>query len=164
MRIRGLMRLLAALMAGLLVFGACGSDSDDGGGTATDQPVGDGDTSGVFAAGCAEAVARFAEAQARVAEATGAALDGSDVDFDEVTEQIRALADAAPDDIADDFQVYADQLIPFYEGLAEMDLQPDQPPTQEQAERFVELGDQLDNEALETATTNIQDWFENECQ
>jgi hypothetical protein len=81
----------------------------------------------------------------------------------DVEAQLEQWADQDPDEIKDDFDVFAREMSGYYETLAEIGLSPGATPTAEQLQQLSEAADQVDQEALDEATQNIQSWFDTNC-
>ena len=73
------------------------------------------------------------------------------------------MAEAAPDEIKDDFEVIAAQLGTFYTALAESGYEPRTTPDAEQLAALTALAESFDNETFEEASDNINAWFEANC-
>jgi hypothetical protein len=157
-----------------LLLAACGGD---GGGevtttagpdntsaptTAPDDGDDDGDDDGGVPGGsCLEANEAMAAAMSSYAEAFTGAFDEQAADAIEA--QLGAMADAAPEEISDDFEVMARELSEFYRVLAEIGIAAGATPTAEQLQALSEAADQVDQEALDEASANITAWYEANC-
>lgn len=177
-------RVLVLLLVALVVV-SCGGDaggddtttapSDDVNVTTTTAaaPDDDGDDvgndgdSGVdsLSSTCLEATQGMAAAVSAystgMAEAFGGSLDDESLQL--AADQLEAMADAAPDEIKDDFAVIAAQLGAFYTALAESGYEPGATPDAEQLAELSALAETFDNEAFEEASDNINAWFEANC-
>ncbi|HEX6945952.1 MAG TPA: hypothetical protein VF246_01195 [Acidimicrobiia bacterium] len=91
------------------------------------------------------------------------ALSGAEIDFEEAIAQLHAAADAAPNEIREDFQIVADELEKILLGLAEINLEPGATPTEEQLEALMELGESMDEERFNAAATRLEEWFVENC-
>ena len=178
-------RLMLVLMAGalMLINVACGGSSDDDGvdaasdaTTTTAESSSDDDadddsdsdaiaSSGIFSGDCREAVEAYTEAYGSLGQASAAAMTGdTSVDLTRAGEAIERLAENAPDALKDDFEVLADELVPFYRGLAEIDFDEGKQPTEAQIAKLQELTEDIDQAALQTANQHIDEYFRSECK
>jgi hypothetical protein len=127
----------------------------------------DGSTDGMsgVSAVCLEATQAMASAASAygsgLAGAAGGTLD--EQSLQQAADQIQAMAAAAPDEIKDDFQIIADGLTQFYSALADMGFQPGSVPTEEQLTQLNQIFDSIDQTAFETASNNIEAWFNDNC-
>ncbi len=174
-------RLPVLLTAVVLVFGACGGDDDAADGGAPDDTVaatttapsddgsagGDEGDAGDLALGfggeCQEALAAMGAAVSGV----GGAFSGQvNEDLLQSAEELKAMADAAPDEIRGDLQVIAEVISGFYQSVSDagIDLGSGETPSPEQIEQLAELSAQFDQEAYQTATDNVTEWFEANCE
>ena len=167
----------------LLLVAACGGDgSDEEGSTTTTQAEPDtteavatsepgddsgegSDDSGVISGVCLEATQAMAAAISSYSTGLAGAMGGSldDESLQQSAGQLQAMADAAPDEIRDDFEVIADELEAFYTALAESGYEPGATPTPEQMAQLSELSEVIDQEAFDEASDNIDVWFEANC-
>lgn len=118
-----------------------------------------------FSSTCLEATQGMAAAvnaySTGMAEAFGGSLDDETLQL--TADQLEAMAEAAPDEIKDDFAVIAAQLGDFYTALAESGYEPGATPDAEQLAALSALAESFDNEAFEEASDNINAWFEANC-
>lgn len=134
---------------------------NDSGGQSDSSGDGIGEVSGV----CLEAT----QAMAAAAGAYGSGLAGvaggtlDEQSMEQAANQIQAMAAAAPAEIQDDLQVIADELSAFYTALADMGYEPGSVPTEEQLAQLSALMDSIDQSAFETASNNIEAWFNDNC-
>lgn len=162
-------RLVGVLAVALLV-GACGGAG--GAGTAEGEPAGtdDGAASAngegsVYFGDCNDGLLRFsAEVELPYAEAVGATAASGPVDYETVLDELDGFVEAAPADIREDFQAYADEVGPFLEGLAQIDYDPDGARSDEQVERFGELADEVDSDVVRQSADTIRAWFGGDCR
>lgn len=98
---------------------------------------------------------------AGIAGAAGGSLD--EQTLQQAADQIQAMAAAAPAEIQDDLQVIADGLGQFYRALADMGYEPGSVPTEEQLAQLSTLFESIDQTAFETASNNIDAWFNENC-
>ena len=176
------LRLLAVLLALTLVAAACGDDDDAAGdrsGNETTQDEGGADQAGTdeggtepdgdaasgalpddfFSEDCQQAYDSFLAVQTKL----GVAFTGETGDIEEARASIDALADNAPDEIADAFETFAAQMGVFFDALADIDLEPGAQPTAEQMSQLIEIGETVDEAALEEAGNEISTYFEDVC-
>jgi hypothetical protein len=132
--------------------------ADDGG---SDDDDDDGD--GVFdpSTVCLEAAAAMAAAiQVYTMSFSGAFDDAATAD---VEDDLEEWAANAPEEIKDDFVVYATEMSAYYEALGEIGLTAGATPTAEQLQALSEAADQVDQEAIDEASANINAWFDANC-
>jgi hypothetical protein len=179
------LRLLAALLALALVAAACGDDdtddqsgdetstaetgtdeagtdeaSTDEGGTEPDGDAASGDLpDDFFSEDCQEAYDTFLAVNSKL----GAAFTGETGDIEEARASIDALADNAPDEVADAFETFAAEMGVFFDALADIDLTPGSQPTAEQMSQLIEISETVDEAALEEAGEEISAYFEDVC-
>ncbi len=184
------LRLLAALCALALVASACGDDDDADGdqgeaettqdetgtsdaGTGTDDTgtdeagtdVPDGDAASgdlpdeFFSADCQEAYDSFLAANTQL----GSAFTGQVGDFEEAKANIDALADNAPDEIADAFETFASEMGVFFDALADMGMDTTGQPSPEQLGQLMQAAESVDEAALDEASNEIAAYFEDVC-
>ena len=170
-------RLAALFIALALLLAACGDDGGsssqttadqgpDGGGDA-DQATGDGvdgpqsELDGYFTGDCREAVAAFNSALA----SAGSPLTGGGTPED-AAESLDAVAEAAPDEIKDDFAVLADAYGDFAQSLADAGIDFEDPSsfgTPEAIAALQSLGERFNEAEVEQASDEIEAWFESNC-
>ncbi len=184
------LRLLAALLALALVAAACGDDDSDDqsgdetstagtgtdeagtAGTGTDEtgtdeagtePDGDAASGDLpddfFSEDCQEAYDTFLAVNSKL----GVAFTGETGDIEEARASIDALADNAPDEVADAFETFAAEMGVFFDALADIDLTPGSQPTAEQMSQLIEISETVDEAALEEAGEEISAYFEDVC-
>jgi hypothetical protein len=174
-------RTLAALLIACALFlAACGDDSGsdsenagteqtDDGGDSQDAGDSDGDgpqsdLDGYFTGECADAVGAFNDAIA----SAGTAITGGpdDATLEDTAAQLEAVADAAPDEISDDFGVLADAYAEFAQVLADAGIDLEDPSSFQDPDAVAALqsvGDIFGGEELEQASTEIEAWFTENC-
>jgi hypothetical protein len=178
----GLRRLLVGVVAFALVIAACGGDDDAGSGATTDAPVatttaappassnddgGQLDIGNIFDGECQEAVAGVAAAMSAyttgLARAFGGQLDEEELQA--TADQLRALAESAPDELKGDLDVIAAALAEFYGAFGDIGFDPSggQAPTAEQIQQLTELSEQFDDTGFQEAADNVTAWFEANC-
>ncbi len=163
-------RLLGiALVMALLA--ACGGGSGDA--TTTTQAevtttapdatttTGDDGPDGGLSGMCLESSQAMAEAMEGYGQSFGGA--GDPTDFDTISQQLEAAAEAAPSEIREDFEVLATELGKFYDAMDDFEFTPGQTPSPEQLAAMQAAIESVDQAALETASTNIEAWFEDNC-
>jgi len=181
-------RFVAVFVIGALALAACGGDDDDGGGDAADQTVedqggsagddagdGGGDDTAADSTGGADvgdAGALFTNekcleaVQAMSAAIASAGAFGGTEDLDTAVEQLRAYADAAPDEIADDLGLIADALAEYFQALQEAgldELQPGEVPDADALQALENLPDAFGNQEFQDASERVSEWFDTEC-
>lgn len=156
----------------MTLLAACGGGSGDA--TTTTQPQattttadattttdGIGGPDGGLSEMCLESSEAMAEAMEGYGQSFGA--PGEDADWEALADQLQAAADAAPEEIREDFQVLASELGKFYEAMGDFDFTAGQAPTPEQLAQMQAAIESVDQEALETASANLEAWFEDQC-
>jgi hypothetical protein len=140
-----------------------GPTEDNGGGEVEGTtPPDDGDGMGFSPTQvCVEAAQAMSAAMQSYSSSFSGALD--EATAADVEAQLEQWADQAPDEIKDDFDVFAREMSGYYETLADIGLTPGATPTAEQLQQLSEAADQVDQEALDEATQNIQSWFDTNC-
>jgi hypothetical protein len=175
-------RVLVACLVALLVV-SCGGEGE-GEDTTTTQAAdletttttaasqegdadetGDSGDLGDLSTVCLEATQAMAEAASSYSTGLAEAFSGTldDEALQVAADQLQAMADAAPDEIKDDFMMIADAMAAFYEAFGEMGYEPGAAPTPEQAEQLAQLAETFDNDAFNEASLNIEAWFEENC-
>lgn len=152
--------VVACTLAALIVATACGSDSRENGREAVSDGAGAlsklaGGSIGAEVCGGRAAVAMgraFASALSKTGEVNYA---------DEATALAKA-AEAAPEEIKDDFRVIAEAEAPFLRILGEADLTNYEALTanREYQEALAAMG----SEEFKTATKNVDAWFDEHCK
>jgi hypothetical protein len=131
---------------------------------AADDSGGDGGSSGLSGT-CLEATQAMAAAMSSystgVAGAMGGTLDSEELQ--QVADQLEAMAGAAPAEIQDDLEVIAEELGAFYTALAETGYTGTGTPTPDQIAQLEALSEAIDQEAFDTASANVEAWFEANC-
>jgi hypothetical protein len=176
-------RVLRVLLAVILTFSlaaACGGDddstdasdtsaADDDDTTTTDDDSDDSgvdDVSAFFDAlgdeGCQGLYSLYASVFAGLGNPNG--------ELGDTNQYFRELADNAPDEIADDFEVLADYMRRYFEALEDAGVDFDDPDSvndpeaaQKYIEALTELSEDVDSSELEEASNNINDWAQEEC-
>jgi hypothetical protein len=87
---------------------------------------------------------------------------GSGQDLSKTADVLQEVADEAPAEIKDDFQVLADYLGKVADALG--DVNPGQTPSAEQLQKLQELGTQVDAQKLQQASQNITSWVSKNCR
>jgi hypothetical protein len=120
----------------------------------TTETLGDidlGDLSGE----CAE----LAAIGAKLAQAVG--TQGGDVGAS--ADYFAELADAAPDEIKDDLEVFAEEFATYAEAIAGIDLSGGTTPSAEDIAKLQEASAAFDDPRLEEASANIEAWAQENC-
>ena len=135
--------------------------------TTTTAPGGDDDDGSLdgFSATCLEATQGMAAAvsaySSGMTQAFGGSLDDDSLQL--AADQLEAMAEAAPDEIKDDFAVIATELGAFYTALVEIGYEPGATPDADQLAELSALAESINTEAFEEASDNINAWFEANC-
>lgn len=181
-------RMALMSVAAVVVLAACGGDNDAA--TTTDdvdttvaetttteaaapatteaeQPDDSGEDAGLSGVTtvCLDATQAMGAAVTSYSSGIAGAMGGT---FDEdqlqqVSDQLQAVADAAPDEIKGDLAVIATEVEEFYTAWAEIGYTGPGAPTPEQIEQLEALGDVIDQDAFDEAADNIEAWFEANC-
>lgn len=187
-QIHALRRLGAIVSAGALVFAACGDDDDLGDfGDLSSEDAGDiqdalddidpsdvndfddavnaAESAGIISGDCADAVSAYLSALGNMSSGFAALGGGApgDVDYEAFTAGVQALADQAPSELEDEFEVWSQTLTQFFAGLSEIEFTPGQAPDQATIEQFEVLGEVIDTEEFNAANDAIGDWFDENC-
>ena len=88
---------------------------------------------------------------------------GGDTDVEEAASAMHELADKAPDEIKDDFAVFADYFDKIADALDGVDLNSGDTPNPEALAKLMTLSQDLDMTAIGTASTNISTWLSTNC-
>lgn len=162
------------LAVGVLALAAAGCGGDDGGDAAapaettveetvadttettetteeTTEDVDLGDLSGE----CTE----LAAIGAKIAQAAGA--QGGDIGTS--ADYFAELADAAPDEIKDDLEVFAEEFGKFAEAIAGIDLSGGTTPSAEDLAKIQEATAAFEDPRIQEASTNIEAWAQENC-
>jgi hypothetical protein len=166
-----LRRILGILVLASLLLAACGGGDDEGGstepagGTSNGTTAGSGETGGsgdgavgaIDAAQCAEVAAAMAAA----ASALPAAFSGSTSDLDTSLAQMRAFAEAAPDEIKADMQTIVEGYAKIAEALQAADFDPTsgQAPPPEVIAQLTQVSEELDSEEFTSAVDRVNAYF-----
>jgi hypothetical protein len=137
--------------------------------TTTAAPEADDDDEGGslegFSSTCLEATQGMAAAvsaySSGMTQAFGGSLDEESLQL--AADQLDAMAEAAPDEIKDDFAVIATELGVFYDALVEMGYEPGATPDADQLAELSALAETFNTDAFEEAGDNINAWFEENC-
>jgi hypothetical protein len=166
---------MLALVAVLALSGAaCGGDDDSGG----EEPEGttdaaaaddggadggdDGATDAAVAAGLLDEDCRFLLSGAYL-NPLAALAPGSETDFEGSASQLEAIADAAPDEIADAMETVAEGYAAMVEVLADVDLEDPQAFADPELQaKLAELEDVFDEE-YEAASETVSTYIQEEC-
>jgi len=96
-----------------------------------------------------------------MAGAMGGSLDDESLQL--AAGQLQAMADAAPEEIKDDLAVIAEELGVFYAALADIGYEAGGTPSPEQMAELSALAEVIDQESFQTASDNLNVWFEANC-
>lgn len=169
------LRVLLALLLGVLALAAVGCGGDDSSSSAADDAStissddGSSDTGsddvdlddidlGDLSGECKD----FALAATKMSEAISG---GSSFNADESVEFFEGLVEAAPDDLKTEFELYADAFAKLGElDLEGIDLTSGATPTPEQLAKLEELGKVFDDPSLQAAGEKISAWMEENCK
>ena len=170
--------LLIGMMLALAVVGAgCGGGDDEASGDTdtvvtetTDETTTDEDTTteetttGDEAVGdsfASEACQDLTEASA----ALGAAFSstGTGADLDESSEAFSRFADEAPEEIREDLQTLAAGYAEYVEAFGDLDLDPGETPSAEQAAQIQQAFANIDLEEFNAASTRFSTWAAANC-
>jgi hypothetical protein len=92
------------------------------------------------------------------------AFSGADTDLERTKKLLDAYAEKAPEEIRDDFRVYADYWSKIVEALRGVDLQAGQPPSPEVLQRLQQVQTEIDPMRLQQAGQNIANWAQRNCR
>ena len=190
MRARLTSRVVGVGIAMLLAVTACGGDSEDAptttaagaenttlGETPTTEAApdvtateaeddsGNGDGSVGLTSVCIDAAQAMAAAVSSYSTGIAGAAAGTvdDDQLQEVTDQLQAMADGAPDEIKADLEVIAAEIEAFYTAWADIGFTGGGAPTPDQIAQIEALEDAIDQEAFDAAADNIEAWFDANC-
>ncbi len=171
-----LRRVLGMLVLASLLLAACGGGDDEGGGrprerrdraSGTTASSGDtaasGDTGGDGAVGAIDSAqcAEVAAAMAAAASALPAAFSGSTGDLDTSLEQMRAFAEAAPDEIQADMQTIVEGYAKIAEALQAAGFDPTsgEAPPPEVIAQLTQVSQELDSQEFTSAVGRVNAFF-----
>lgn len=171
----GIRRIGAMTLAVVLGVGltACGGGDDDAeAGTTTTEAATDdttADDSGSDGADASDLLggdcAAFAEAFANAGEASGSALSGDDAGLEEAAAFFSEVADQVPDEIADDFEVFANAYAEFAQAMADADIDLSNPSAAD-PEAMAELQtimESFSSDEVQEASNNITAYMSEHC-
>jgi hypothetical protein len=153
-----LSKLVALLIVGAFVLGACGGGDDD---TVT-PPAGDGGVGGAFdAAECAQVVAAMSAAAAAVPQA----MSGEAGDLSTSLDQLQAFADAAPEEIKDDLLLVYQGYGAFQTAMQEAGYDPSsgEPPSADVIAAMQAASVKLQDADFVAASGRVSAWFQSNC-
>lgn len=158
------LRMFSVLAVLLLTVGACGgadpaSDGEAVVDAAESTAASAEDQISSLSENCTESFQAFNDIQTQFTSA----LSGSGGDFSTAADELDQLADTAPEEIADAFQSYADELRPVFEGLADLDLSAGEVPSADQIGELSSLTQDVDQSVIQDASAEIQTYFEEDC-
>lgn len=165
------MRSLVVLGLGVLAFAVAGCGGDD----SSSESAGSGDqatveetvtdtetTTDVDLGDLSEECLDLATVGAKVSEAFNAA-GGAEGDLSATAEAFDEFVAAAPDEIRDDLQTIADGFGKMAEALKDVDLSSGATPSAEDLQKLQEAMSSVDSEALQSASTNVETWVQENC-
>jgi len=171
----GRVRSVSLAMVVVFLLAACGSDGGSESPTptqavvttttltsspsSTSEPGGSGGIGGVSQA-CLEAAQAYASAFGGYATVMGGMTPEQ---ARQIADQLEVSVGAVPDDLRDDYADVAEMLGIFYQGVADMGLQPGTPMTPGQLEEFAELAKKLDEGGYQEAAERVGNWFSDNC-
>lgn len=169
-RVGGL--LLAVVLGASLVACGGGDDSDDSAkeddkGATTTEASGSDDTTddvdlGDFTGECADFAAAFTNAGSAVSSAfTG----GDSGDIEGLADYFREVGSKMPDEISDDFEVFADAYTAFAQALADADIDFSDPSSvdPEQLAQLEGVSEAFSSAEVQEASQNISDYMAEHC-
>jgi hypothetical protein len=138
--------------------------TDEGGTEATgDEATGDAASGDLpdefFSEDCQEVYNAFLGAQTQLSTA----FTGQVGDIEEAQASLDALAENAPDEVADAFETWAAEMAVFFDALADIGFDGSGQPTAEQMAQLGQVSDTVDEAALEEAGEEISVYFEDVC-
>jgi hypothetical protein len=136
------------------------ADTDQGGTEPDGDAASDDLPDEFFSEDCQEVYNAFLGAQTQLSSA----FTGQVGDIEEAQAGLDALAENAPDEVADAFETWAAEMSVFFDALAEIDLAPGGQPTAEQLGELVQISETVDEAALEEAGEEISAYFEEVCE
>jgi len=117
------------------------------------------DASGSFATeDCLEAIGAFSKLGQALA-ASGSSTD----DVEESSRIFQAFADAAPDEIREDFRVLADAYTAYIEVVSGLDLQPGEIPSAEQLQELQQAAEPFNRPEVIAASDRVSAWTTANC-
>ncbi|OFW71318.1 MAG: hypothetical protein A2Y55_13675 [Actinobacteria bacterium RBG_16_68_12] len=117
------------------------------------------DASGSFATeDCLEAIGAFSKLGQALA-ASGSSTD----DVEESSRIFQAFADAAPDEIREDFRVLADAYADYIEVLSGLDLQSGEIPSAEQLQELQQAAEPFNRPEVIAASDRVSAWTTANC-
>jgi hypothetical protein len=173
--------LVLVLGAAALVAAGCGGDDGEGSAAETDttmeqteeQATGttetmedDGSTEGASTDGSVDLgtltgeCAELAAVGARIAQTLGSQGGG---DVEASAEYFSGLADAAPDEIKDDLEVFAKGFAEYAKAISGIDLGGGTVPTAEDLAKLQDAAKAFDDPQIQEASDNIQAWADENC-
>jgi hypothetical protein len=157
-----LSRLVALVIVGAFVLGACGGGDD---GDTVSPPGGGGDGGGVGgaldAAECAQVVAAMSAAAAAVPQA----MSGEAGDLSTSLDQLQAFADAAPEEIRDDLLLVYQGYAVFQTAMQEAGYDPSSglPPSADVIAAMQAASVELQSADFVAASGRVTAWFQTNC-
>jgi len=164
-------RMLALAMVAGLALAACGGGDDDdaaeettttGEDTTTTKSTDSGDDLGDFTGECAD----FTEAFADAGQAISSAFSGSgDGDLEDVASYFDEVSERLPEEIRDDFEVFAGAYEEFALAIADADIDFSDPQSAdpEALAELQELTSAFSSAEVQEASENIQAYMAESC-
>lgn len=165
------------LVIGALALAAAGCGGDDGDAAApaettveetvadtteptetTDETT-DGTTGDIDLGDLSGECTELAAIGAKIAQAAGA--QGGDIGSS--ADYFAELADAAPDEIKDDLEVFAEEFAQFAEAIAGIDLSGGSTPSADDIAKIQEATAAFDDPRIQEASANIEAWAQENC-
>ena len=154
--------LLVAAAFGLGGLAACGGDDDPSTEeTTTTAPSGEGSTDDPtldFGGECEE----FSQAFVDASQAVGNALSGGSDDIEEVASYFEEVTENLPEEIQDDFGVFAEAYTEFARAMADSDIDPQAADPEALAE-LQEIMSEFSSAEVQEASSNIQAYITENC-
>jgi hypothetical protein len=175
----------AAVAAVALALAGCGGSSDSGNDAAADTvatdttaPTEDTSTEDMSTvdtstedtstetgglAGLSGECKDLAEASQAFGAAIASSSGGADDDLNATADAYKALAQKAPDEIKDDFEVLAGVMADYAKAFRDAGLKPGQTPTPKQIAKLVVLSRTLNRPEVQKASAAIATWTQENC-
>jgi hypothetical protein len=165
----GALALTVVLGVGLTACGGGSDDESSDASTTTSEPSTDGTSaddgdgaSGVLGGDCEDLANAFSQA----GEASSSAFSGEAGGLEEAATYFQEVADEVPDEIADDFKIFADAYADFAKALADADIDLSDPSNAD-PEAMAELQtimESLGSDEVQEASNNIQAYVSANCE
>ena len=164
--------LMAVVVLGVGVSACGGDDSDDAAPTTEADAADDGGGGGDdmvdvdevpgLSGECEDLVAAYLEASSGL----GSVMSGTgDTDFSEVAAYFSEVADELPDEVSDDFEIFAQAYAEFAQALEDADIDLSDMSSADPAtlEALTPALEAFDDPAVTEASQNISDWMDANC-